>query len=145
MMYSIEYIAFSKFFLSISAAFILISVLSGYNVLRYITRYVIAWLKFREVTVIVGFACADTRTIWNGNRARRFPSDIQDVALRKLRMLNAARKLSDLKVPPGNRLEALKGNRKGQYSIRINDQWRICFRWDEGQGGPSHVEIIDYH
>lgn len=67
----------------------------------------------------------------------------QDPALRKLRMLNQARKLDDLQVPPGNRLEALKGNRLGQHSIRINDQWRIYFRWTEG--GPSDVEIVDYH
>lgn len=69
--------------------------------------------------------------------------DIQDVALRKLRLLNQARTLQDLRVPAGNRLEQLKGSKKGQYSIRINNQWRICFVWQEG--GPSHVEIIDYH
>jgi proteic killer suppression protein len=63
--------------------------------------------------------------------------------LRKLRLLNQARKLSDLNVPPGNRLEALKGNRAGQHSIRINDQWRLCFIWLDG--GPAHVEIVDYH
>jgi len=81
--------------------------------------------------------------IWSGRRSRKLPPDIQNVALRKLRLLNQARKLNDLNVPPGNRLEALKGNREGQYSIRINDQWRICFEWDEG--GPSRVEIVDYH
>lgn len=68
---------------------------------------------------------------------------MQAVALRKLRMLNQARVLADLRVPPGNRLEALKGNRAGQHSIRINGQWRICFVWQEG--GPQHVEIVDYH
>ncbi|GAB4138770.1 MAG: hypothetical protein Tsb0016_05010 [Sphingomonadales bacterium] len=68
---------------------------------------------------------------------------MQDVALRKLRMLNRAMRLGDLQVPPANRLEALKGTRKGQYSIRINDQWRICFHWIEGQA--DNVEIIDYH
>lgn len=93
--------------------------------------------------MIVSFACKDTKSVWDGIRARRFPLDIQDVALRKLRMLNAARKLGDLKVPPSNRLELLRGDRRGQYSVRINNQWRICFRWDEGQGGPSHVEIAD--
>jgi proteic killer suppression protein len=67
----------------------------------------------------------------------------QSIALRKLRLLHAARIIGDLKVPPGNRLEALKGNRAGQWSIRINDQWRICFVWDEG--GPRNVEIVDYH
>jgi proteic killer suppression protein len=71
------------------------------------------------------------------------PSDIQATALRKLRLLNAAQRLNDLRVPPGNRLELLTGNRAGQHSIRINDQWRICFVWTEG--GPDDVEIIDYH
>ncbi|MDQ0315120.1 proteic killer suppression protein [Amorphus orientalis] len=71
------------------------------------------------------------------------PADIQAVGLRKLRMMNQARVLEDLRVPPGNRLEALKGDRKGQHSIRINGQWRICFRWTDG--GPSNVEIVDYH
>ena len=75
--------------------------------------------------------------------ATALPGDIQSVALRKLRLLHAARVIGDLKVPPGNRLEALKGNRAGQWSIRINDQWRICFVWDEG--GPRNVEIVDYH
>jgi proteic killer suppression protein len=95
--------------------------------------------------MIVSFACRETAGIWAGTRSRRFPADMQDVALRKLRLLNAARRVDDLKVPPGNRLEMLKGKRRGQFSIRINDQWRICFRWDDGQGGPSHVEILDYH
>jgi proteic killer suppression protein len=68
---------------------------------------------------------------------------MQATALRKLRLLNQARALSDLRVPPGNRLEALKGDRAGEYSIRINDQWRICFVWQEG--GPADVQILDYH
>ena len=71
------------------------------------------------------------------------PPDIQGTALRKRRLLNQARSLNDLRVPLGNRLEALRGNLEGRHSIRINDQWRICFVWDEG--GPSHVEIVDYH
>ena len=91
------------------------------------------------------FRCDETKTIWQGRRSRRLPADIQDSALRKLRLLNAARRIEDLRVPPGNRLEALQGDRAGQWSIRINDQWRICFRWDGGQGGPSDVEIVDYH
>jgi proteic killer suppression protein len=95
--------------------------------------------------LIVSFKSAETAIIWEGKRSRRLPSDIQDVALRKLRMLNAARRLDDLKVPPGNRLESLKGDRRGQWSIRINSQWRICFRWSEEHGGPSDVEIADYH
>ena len=93
--------------------------------------------------MIRSFADAEAALIWSGRRSRRLPADIQAVALRKLRMMNQARALNDLRVPPGNRLEALKRNRAGQHSIRINDQWRICFRWS--QGGPSDVEIVDYH
>jgi len=93
--------------------------------------------------VIQSFADPETELIWSGRRSRKLPSDIQSVALRKLRMLNQARVLQDMRVPPGNRLEALKGTRKGQHSIRINNQWRICFEWQDG--GPSNVEIVDYH
>ncbi|MGJ4916742.1 type II toxin-antitoxin system RelE/ParE family toxin [Bradyrhizobium sp. HKCCYLRH2060] len=93
--------------------------------------------------MIQSFADRETELIWSGRRSRRLPSDIQDVALRKLRLLNQARVLDDLRVPPGNRLEALKADRVGQHSIRINDQWRICFVWDDR--GPAHVEIVDYH
>lgn len=77
--------------------------------------------------MIRNFADRETRRIWNGRRSRRLPDDIQPAALRKLRMMKQARALADLRVPPGNGLEALKGDRSGQYSIRINDQWRICF------------------
>jgi toxin HigB-1 len=93
--------------------------------------------------MIRSFRNPETERIWSGLRSRRLPADIQDVALRKLRMLNQARALADLRVPPGNRLERLKGNRSGQYSIRVNEQWRICFDWNEGT--PSNVEIVDYH
>jgi proteic killer suppression protein len=93
--------------------------------------------------MIESFADGETETIWLGRRSRRLPPDIQAVALRKLRMLNQARALSDLRVPPGNRLEALKGDRAGQHSIRINGQWRICFRWKDG--GVADVGIADYH
>ena len=93
--------------------------------------------------MIISFGNRATEQIWSGQRARTLPGDIQDVALRKLRMLNSARRLEDLRIPPGNRLEALKGSRAGQHSIRINDQWRICFIWT--QGGPDHVEIVDDH
>lgn len=93
--------------------------------------------------MIVGFGDAETEKIWNGLRSRKLPADIQPGALRKLRLINAARRVDDLRVPPGNRLEALKGDRAGQWSIRINDQWRICFRWTEG--GADDVEIVDYH
>ena len=80
--------------------------------------------------------------MYRGVRIARFVS-IEAVAMRKLAMLNRAGRLSDLQVPPGNRLEALKGNRRGQHSIRINDQYRICFRWTAS--GPEAVEIVDYH
>ena len=93
--------------------------------------------------MIRSFADSETDLIWSGRRSRKLSSDMQAIALRKLRLLNQARVLADMRVPPGNRLEALKADRLGQHSIRINDQWRICFIWTEG--GPSHVEIVDYH
>jgi proteic killer suppression protein len=93
--------------------------------------------------MIRSFADPETERIWTGRRSRRLPADTQAVALRKLRLLNQAKVLGDLRVPPGNRLEALKGDRSGQHSLRINARWRICFVWNEG--GPSHVGIVDYH
>jgi proteic killer suppression protein len=93
--------------------------------------------------MIVSFADRETATIWDGRRSRRLPFDIQSVALRKLRLLNNARRLNDPRVPPANRLEALQRDRQGQHSIRINDQWRICFIWSEGHA--HQVEIVDYH
>jgi proteic killer suppression protein len=93
--------------------------------------------------VIRGFIDSEAELIWSGRRSRKLPPDIQNVALRKLRLLKQAQVLNDLRVPPGNRLEALRADRQRQHSIRINDQWRICFVWEEG--GPSHVEIVDYH
>ena len=92
--------------------------------------------------VIVSFKCGDTEALSGGHRVRRF-INFERVALRKLRQLQVARKLADLKVSPGNRLEALKGARKGQHSIRINDQFRISFRWTAA--GATNVEIVDYH
>jgi proteic killer suppression protein len=92
--------------------------------------------------MIRSFRCADTEALAKGNRVRRFVN-IEAVARRKLRQLEIASRVEDLRVPPGNRLEALKGKRAGQYSIRINDQWRVCFRW--GDSGAEEVEIVDYH
>ena len=93
--------------------------------------------------MIHNFKDKETQKIFERQRSRKLPSDIQQVALRKLRMLNRAETLQDLRVPPANRLERLVGNRNGQYSIRINDQWRICFGWQEGDA--LNVEIVDYH
>ena len=93
--------------------------------------------------MIVSFRDPETATIWSGGRSGRLLSDIQAPALRKLRLVNNARRLGDLLVPPGNRLEALKGNRIGQHSIGINDQWRICFVWKDNHA--HEVEIVDYH
>ena len=93
--------------------------------------------------MIRSFASKETEKIFHRTRSRKLPGDIQQVALRKLRMLHRARTLNDLRVPPANRLERLKGERAGQHSIRINDQWRICFRWHEGHA--HDVEIVDYH
>jgi toxin HigB-1 len=92
--------------------------------------------------MIESFKCADTQRLSNGTRVARW-SNILGPAMRKLAMLQAAAALSDLKVPPGNRLEALAGARRGQHSIRVNDQWRVCFKWTAG--GPADVEIVDYH
>jgi proteic killer suppression protein len=93
--------------------------------------------------VIRTFADRETERIWTGTPSRKLPANIQQVARRKLRMLNNAQNLQDLRIPPANRLEPLKGSRKGQHSIRINDQWRVCFRW---KGGDAYdVEIVDYH
>lgn len=93
--------------------------------------------------MIRSFGDPETERVWSGQISRKLPPDIQIVALRKLRMINQARVLNDLRVPPGNRLEALKGKRKGQHSVRVNDQWRICFVWSEG--GANEVAIVDYH
>lgn len=81
--------------------------------------------------------------IWQGEVTRKLPREIQEIARRKLRMLNNAQSLSDLRIPPGNRLERLRGDRSGQHSIRINDQWRICFEWRDSDA--YEVEIVDYH
>jgi proteic killer suppression protein len=93
--------------------------------------------------MILDFKCAETESIWQGRVSRRLPGELQAIPRRKLRKLNNAAALSDLRIPPANRLEALKGERKGQHSIRINDQWRICFVWSAR--GATAVEIVDYH
>lgn len=93
--------------------------------------------------MILSFACDETARIFAGRTSRSFPPDIQSSARRKLHMLHQSRTLTDLRNPPGNRLEALKGNRAGQYSIRINQQWRLCFRWHDDNAHDA--EITDYH
>jgi proteic killer suppression protein len=93
--------------------------------------------------MIRSFRSKETERVWQGRSSRKLPGDIQDRALRKLRQLDAAAIIDDLRNPPSNRLEALKGDRAGQMSIRINDQWRICFRWADGEA--IDVEITDYH
>lgn len=84
-----------------------------------------------------------TQAVFNGECPKGFPVQIFPVARRKLEAIEAAEQLSDLRIPPANRLEGLKGDRKGQHAIRINDQWRVCFRWTKD--GPEDVEIVDYH
>lgn len=93
--------------------------------------------------MIRSFADKEAEKIWSGQASRRLPGDIQSVIRRKMRMLNNAVTLEDLRIPPANRLEALRGDRKGQHSIRINDQWRICFLWTESD--VYEIEILDYH
>jgi proteic killer suppression protein len=93
--------------------------------------------------VIKSFRCKETEKIFLRQRSLRFPTDVYRIALRKLLFLDAAERLEDLRIPPGNRLEKLTGDRQGQHSVRINDQWRICFHWSEGDA--YEVEIVDYH
>lgn len=93
--------------------------------------------------MIKSFQGKETEKIWQGQRSRRLPQDIQQIARRKLRMLNNARSLEDLRVPPANRLERLRGNRASQHSIRIKEQWRLCFVGHRGDA--LNVEIVDYH
>ena len=93
--------------------------------------------------MIISFGDKDTESIWNGFRIKSIPIEIQNIGRRKLRMLNNSQTINDLRIPPSNRLEKLSGNLSGFYSIRINDQWRIIFQWDEGQS--EQVKIVDYH
>lgn len=93
--------------------------------------------------MIVSFSSKETEKIWQGEYSRKIPTNIQKIARRKLRMLNNSSSINDLRIPPANRLEKLKGNRSNQYSIRINNQWRICFIWNSEN--CFDVEIVDYH
>lgn len=93
--------------------------------------------------MITSFGSKETKKIWEGERVKGFAAGLQEIARRKLRMLNNSQNLTDLQVPPSNKLEKLKGNLKEYHSIRINDQWRIIFKWDKGNA--SDVEILDYH
>jgi len=92
--------------------------------------------------MIVSFSDKETEKIWKGERSRKLPPDIQERALNKLTLLDAAKKLEDLRLPPSNRLEEFSGSRKGEWKLRINDQWRLCFRWN---GDALDVKIEDYH
>ncbi len=93
--------------------------------------------------MIKDFKCKETEKIFQRLRSRKFSSEVQRITLRKLLVLDAAEAISDLRIPPSNRLEKLGGNRRGQFSIRINDQWRLCFKWKDGDA--FGVEVIDYH
>jgi proteic killer suppression protein len=93
--------------------------------------------------MIKSFKDKETEKVYSREGSRKLPIDIQQVALRKLRMINNAKNLNDLRIPPANKLEKLKGTREGQDSVRINDQWRVCFKWKDGDA--QEVEITDYH
>ncbi len=93
--------------------------------------------------MIRSFRDKETARIWRGQRSRKFPADLQERGLRKLRQIDASLTLEDLRNPPGNQLEALRADRAGQWSIRVNDQWRVCVRWSDGEA--HDVEIVDYH
>jgi proteic killer suppression protein len=109
---------------------------------RIITLDVINAQQY-DILMIASFRCKETERIWNEEVSRAFPREIQRSVRRKLLMIDAATSITDLLVPPGNRLEALKGDRAGQYSIRVNDQWRICLQWRESNA--HQVELVDYH
>jgi proteic killer suppression protein len=93
--------------------------------------------------MLKSFKCKETEKIFNGEHSKNFPTNVQERAMRKLVMINASQTLNDLRIPPSNRLESVSGNRNGQWSIRINEQYRICFEWTEN--GANSVEIVDYH
>jgi proteic killer suppression protein len=93
--------------------------------------------------MILSFGDKDTEQVWKGNWVKRLPNEVQEIGRRKLRMLNSSQNIQDLRIPPSNRLEKLKGDMKEFYSIRINDQWRVVFKWEDGNS--SEVSIVDYH
>lgn len=93
--------------------------------------------------MIVSFGSKETKKVWEGERIKGLSTDLQEIARRKLRIINNSQSVADLQIPPSNRLEKLKGNLKDYYSIRVNDQWRIIFKWEKGNA--SEVEIVDYH
>ena len=107
------------------------------------TKYLPLTLVTRNGTMIISFGSKETSKIWNGERIKGLTTDLQEIARRKLRMLNNSQNIIDLQIPPSNRLEKLKGNLREYYSIRVNDQWRIIFKWDKGNA--SDVKILDYH
>jgi len=109
----------------------------------WVQRLVFNASRYIILAMIRSFKCKETEKIFSRRRSRKLPQDIQQIALRKLRMLNRAVTLNDVRVPPANRLEKLRGDRAGQYSIRINERWRICFEWQEGDA--HNVEVVDYH
>lgn len=100
-------------------------------------------LSMLIIVMIKSFRCKETEKLFNRQQTRRLPADILRIALRKLAWLDSATSLEDLRLPPGNRLETLKGDRLGEYSLRINDQFRVCFSWDGSDA--YNVEIVDYH
>ncbi len=100
-------------------------------------------LVTQRVIMIKSFGCKETEKLWNGERSKKLPNEIQNIARRKLRMINNSQDLQDLRIPPSNRLEKLGGNLKEFYSIRINRQWRIIFKWENGN--CFEIEITDYH
>lgn len=120
------------------------NILDMYHVLVY-AEYTFEDLNIEKIRILMikSFCCKETKKIWDGVYSSKFPHDIQERALRKLRQLDASNTLEDLKNPPGNNLEFLKGDRLGQMSIRINQQWRLCFVWKND--GIYDVEIVDYH
>jgi len=115
----------------------------GINYSYYIITIDVSYAKRYHLFMIKSFRSNETEKIWNGIVSKKLPKDIQQIARRKLRMLNNSKTLDDLRILPGNKLEKLKGSREGQYSIRINYQWRICFEFREGN--CYNIEITDYH